>query len=279
LPAAQDRKFRWRTRARDFDPGMSFAFDIRRGLIVLLLVFLASMACGGQAQAIPTPPVFVTFTPVRLAPKKIIDSSTPPLLREWVDAIPLVDGEELTLSSGPQPNSANVQTIQWLYVLVAPFPTIRDGVTSDELHGAWNGSLFNDKPLLMAESTLGALKVIWGEPVSGSVRSVSEDQLLDAAWNESAFAIIPFESVSPRWKVMTIDGRSPIQKGFDASIYPLVVSFNLQTSSDLQPSTFNIEPSNYNASKLTTVIITGTTESPIRAKPCAICCALQILRT
>jgi capsule synthesis protein PGA_cap len=62
--------------------------------------------------------------------------------------------------------------------------------------------------------------------------------------------------LTPRWKVLTIDGQSPIRKGFDASNYPLIVSFTLQTSS---PLTVSLPTSNYDVNKLATVVITGTT--------------------
>ena len=42
----------------------------------------------------------------------------------------------LDLSSSVQSNSNETQ-IQWVYALVAPFPTVTDGVTFDELHLAW----------------------------------------------------------------------------------------------------------------------------------------------
>ena len=231
---------------------------IKRGLITGSLIFLLILACGSQAQIIPLPVVSATFTSVSLPPKKTIDASVPLALRNQVDAIPLADGDVLSLMLASQTDLSAAQ-FHWLYVLVAPFPTIRDGVTYDELRAAWNGSLFNGKPLLMAESTFGAMKSILGEPASGSIRSVGEDQLLDTAWNESAFTIIPFESLSPRWKVLTIDGQSPIQKGFDLSQYPLMVSFILQTSASVQLGNLDLSSSNYDSSKLTTVVVTGTT--------------------
>ena len=79
----------------------------------------------------------------------------------------------------------------------------------------------------MEESTLRAFTAIWGEPASGSVRSVAAEQLLDTAWSESAWAIVPFESLEPKWKVLTVDGQSPIRKNFDITTYPLVVDFTL----------------------------------------------------
>jgi poly-gamma-glutamate synthesis protein (capsule biosynthesis protein) len=150
---------------------------------------------------------------------------------------------------------------QWVYALVAPFPTVTDGVTFDDLRSVWDGNPprppFALSPLLMAESTLRAFTAVWGEPADGSVRSVEADQLLDTAWNESAWAIVPFESLEPKWKVLTVEEQSPIRKNFEVSNYPLVVDFTLESADGVDTSSWAL--SNYDPSKLTTVIMTGVT--------------------
>jgi len=121
----------------------------------------------------------------------------------------------------------------------------------------------------MTESTLHAFSALWGAPASGSVKTAFAGQLLDTVWKDlPSWAIIPFESVEPRWKVLTVDGQSPIRKDFDASRYPLQITFSLRSS---QPSAFgsstatpgagrtSLPSSNRDPSKLTTVIMTGTT--------------------
>jgi poly-gamma-glutamate synthesis protein (capsule biosynthesis protein) len=77
---------------------------------------------------------------------------------------------------------------------------------------------------------------------------------MDLAWNTSAWAIIPFEDIQPKWKVLAVDGQSPIHKNFDAGVYPLKINFGL---SNLIASA--LPESNRDASKLTTVILTGVT--------------------
>jgi poly-gamma-glutamate synthesis protein (capsule biosynthesis protein) len=155
-------------------------------------------------------------------------------------------------------------SVPLVYALVAPFPTIRDGVTFNELKLAWTEETtpapFEGHPLLMEQATLAAFTALWGEPAAGAVRVVSADQLLDTAWSEMpSWGIIPFEALEPRWKVLTIDGQSPIRKNFDISNYPLVVNFILQSSSDVDTSLLTLPPPNYDRYKLTTVIMTGVT--------------------
>ena len=68
--------------------------------------------------------------------------------------------------------------IQWIYALVAPFPTITDGITTDTLRSAWAGitvSPFNDSPLLMDGSTFNVLSLAWGSPAQGAVQVFPAD--------------------------------------------------------------------------------------------------------
>jgi len=244
---------------------------------ILLIITLAFSACSPQIT--PPPQVVQESPPPTVQPDVVISTplptsvrigaSVPSALREQVQSLNL---PSFILDASPfvPSNSSFSETkIQWVYALVAPFPTITDGVTFDELHIAWTEGTapavspepvegpFSGIPLLMAESTLAAFTEQWDAPAPGAVRIVSSDQLLDTVWSESAWAIIPFESLEPKWKVLTIDGQSPIRKNFDISSYPLVIDFTLQTSANFQFS--NSLHSNYDPSKLTTVILTGVT--------------------
>ena len=148
----------------------------------------------------------------------------------------------------------------WVYALVAPFPTVTDGVSSYDLRSAWAGTstgVFGGRPLLMEESTLAAFTVLWGPPASGSVKTVSANQLLDTAWSEMpSWAIVPFESLQPRWKVLTIDGQSPIHKDFDITQYPLVAGFQVRAANT---TSYMLPATNRDPNKMTTIIMTGVT--------------------
>jgi len=220
-----------------------------------------------------TPPVPPTLPPTATLPLATpsvppsgtaslwISPAVPDALRLSAQAydLPLVSAPEDTtvqLDINLQSSIQNPQSV-WIYALVAPFPTVADGVSADELRRAWTDELagpFAGQLLWMTESTLAAFGALWGEPGPGSVRTAPTDQLLDATWGEEpAWGIIPFESLEPRWKVLAVDGQSPIHKDFDPSNYPLVATFNLQ------PATFNLPTTNRELSKLTTLIMTGVT--------------------
>jgi poly-gamma-glutamate synthesis protein (capsule biosynthesis protein) len=112
----------------------------------------------------------------------------------------------------------------------------------------------------MEASTLAALTALWDEPAAGAVRIVAADRLLEEAWSQMpAWAVIPFEKLEPKWKVLTIDGQSPIRKNFDLAKYPLVASIAVEATNNGQSSVVSGQPANYEPSRLTTVIMTGVT--------------------
>jgi hypothetical protein len=240
-------------------------------LIVFSLLF---SSCAPQPTAIPistqpipvNPPNAVPTDAPTATPRPIglqIGDAVPASLREQAQGwnVPARSFIKLDVSTSETPATAT--QIPWVYALVAPFPTVIDGVTSDELKAAWrHGNIpdaFHGSALLMDASTQAAFTALWGDPAANAVRIVPADQLLDTTWSElPSWAIIPFESLEQKWKVLTIDGQSPIRKKFDQATYPLVIPFTLQTSSDIQLSTLNLQP-NYDPARLTTIIMTGIT--------------------
>jgi poly-gamma-glutamate synthesis protein (capsule biosynthesis protein) len=157
----------------------------------------------------------------------------------------------------PQSTIDNPQASIWIYALVTPFPTTTDGVSLVDIQHTWAGAPsgpFAGRPLWMDEPTLAAFTALWGAAASGSVRVVRADQLADSAWAERlAWAIIPFEALEPSWKVLSVDGQSPVHNDFDPTTYPLKIAFSLQ------PSAFSLPLSNRDPNKLTVLAMTGTT--------------------
>jgi len=153
--------------------------------------------------------------------------------------------------------TSDPQTTNWIYALVVPFPTVIDAVTSEDILNAWaglpSGQLIG-KPIWMRESTLAAFTVSWGAPAAGSVRLAAGNELVDSTWAEPAgWAIVPFEELEPRWKVLSVDGQSPVHKDFDPKRYPLKITFGLQ------PAAFPLVPTNRDPNKMTILAMTGVT--------------------
>jgi hypothetical protein len=235
--------------------------------LVLIIVIILTSCAPSAAAPIPTlqpnQPTSTATVPVK-AEKLWVSPSVPDALRQSAQGwgLPLAsDPSNTALSLDFHPGMEEKGSL-WIYALVAPFPTVIDGVTSDQLHQAWSGSAsgpFAGRPLWMVDSTLAAFTELWGAPSAGSVKTAPADQLLDITWkNLPSGAIVPFESLDPKWKVLAIDGQSPVHKDFNPAGYPLQVLFTLWEPGINVP-VINMPASNRDPSRLTTVIMTGTT--------------------
>ncbi|MBU1660231.1 MAG: CapA family protein [Chloroflexi bacterium] len=241
-----------------------------KNIFRILIFLLILSACQPVVPAQPVPQVdvpadiTVTLTPFQSAqatptsmPDTLwLDPSVPEQLRQalLVSGANLVDDPALA-TSRLKPGAGE---IKWIYALVAPFPTVTDGVSVNKLRAAWSGSLsdsFGNSPLYMAESTRRAITALWGEAGIGSVVIVDESVLTGTLWqNRPSWGLVPFESLNPKLKVLTVDGQSPLFREFDPSIYPLTISFALSS-----PVEFSLPATNRDPSKLTTLMMTGVT--------------------
>src|SRR5512138_2336100 len=150
-------------------------------LIAILALFLS--ACTSQPAVSPSSPQKISEArPVQPALQATATATPGPLVAHIGDSVPAALRKQfagrtvrLDISSSLIPNDRS-KKIQWVYALVAPFPTVRDGVTLDDLQRAWSqGSAaapapFTGTPLLMEESTLATFTALWDEPAAGAVR-------------------------------------------------------------------------------------------------------------
>ena len=194
--------------------------------------------------------------------------------RNW--GIPVMSDPEtatlrLELTSASDESTVTSKST-WIYALVAPFPTVTDGVTLDDLKAAWQDSLslpdtcvqcenFSQSPLWMSESTLRVFTALWGKPASEAVQTAPAEELVDTLWSDlPAWGIVPFEQLEPKLKVLTVDGQSPIHKKFDRASYPLQAEFALRPIGR-EPATLSLDlpDTNRETDRMTTVILTGVT--------------------
>ncbi|HJS17407.1 MAG TPA: CapA family protein [Anaerolineales bacterium] len=152
---------------------------------------------------------------------------------------------------------------QWVYALVTPFPSTLQGVSSDELLLHWQGQATGLPQLLMDQNTNDMFTALWGPAGSTSVQVLPKQELLGYAWaHQPALAIVPFETLEPRWKVLPVDGLSPIHRNFDSANYRLKVPVSLNSDPQrvaLIEGNFTIPPSNLDPQKMTVVAMTGVT--------------------
>jgi hypothetical protein len=231
----------------------------------LILTFILCLTACAPASATPVS-IIETETPT-----SVPATNTPRPAALWIAPAVPDSLREIAMTSGipsatDEPSATHILHVadsgsSWIYALVAPFPTVTDNVTYADLLSTWQGAPsgpLSGHVLLLAESTLAAFTAIWGEPASGAVRVVRvipSDQLEETIWvDPTVWAIIPFEEIQPKWKVISVDGGSPIRKDFNMETYPLKVNFAV---SGVAP--FSLPETNRDPAKLTTVILTGVT--------------------
>ena len=88
-------------------------------------------------------------------------------------------------------------------------------------------------------------------------------QSAQRAWhNANNWAILPFQEIDPQWKVIEIDGQSPVRKGFNLAVYPLTIPIAIQVTNEITAANteqIKLPSGNYDPELLTTVNLTGVT--------------------
>ena len=155
---------------------------------------------------------------------------------------------------------------EWIFALVAPFPTLTDDVAWADVVGAWSGTAsgpFRDRPLLVTRETAAMLANVLGDPSPGAIELLPAEEMIDRAWaSQPSWAIIPFESLEPRWKALRIDGLSVLDENLDTKAYPLAVRVSvagIERGVRKLDEALNATFANRDPSKMSTVILTGVT--------------------
>lgn len=220
----------------------------------------------------PSPTVIPTPTPlpaVRVALAPGAPAALGELLATLVDSRPdeFVWGDPATaeVTAGFDPTLA---LGSWVFAVAAPFPTVADEVALSDLAAAWRGEASGPlagSPLMVSPETALALEAYFGQAPVG-VQLVEAEALLDRAWAElPAWSVVPFEALEPRWKVLRVDGLSPLDKPLDLALYPLALPIGLSGRVDalekvwiaLRPSNGGI--TNRDEGQMTILAMTGVT--------------------
>ena len=253
-------------------------------VISILLMIIFSSACGPrQASPVPQPEPSLTPTepplPTASATSAPTATTTPEPIYLRVDAdLPAAFEQSLKLEGTDFQRVSSGKTSAvldygrgnpistWIYALAAPFPTVTNTIPAKTFLGFWQrAEAAPFTRLILDAETLKALQSRWGAPV-GDVEVLDADSLLREAWTSAdTWAVIPFEQIQPRWKIIALDGQSPLHKDFEQQKYPLAVQISLTASQGAQSAALaeRLQPflaqSNRDPDKLVTVILTGVT--------------------
>jgi hypothetical protein len=182
----------------------------------------------------------------------------------WLEIAPAPEAADSNTQL-PADSKTQLPATSWIYALAAPFPTVVDGVRLADVQKAWKGSpqsKFPKKPLLMTPETRAVFETWWGPADPDGVRVVDRAFLLETAWQDQpAWALLPFEDIEPRWKVLQVDGQSPLQNTFEPQKYPLAVPMQLNGKPEVLqrlPEILDL-PTNRDPARLTVLTMTGVT--------------------
>ena len=263
---------------------------IKQSLMISIIIILSILlgACGSLTQpAMPAEPVLPAESPT----PEPITTKLPPTPEPTPAAIvPMVWldprlPEELQILLGEMPGVVRVSNKEeallsltidsqkivssWVYALAAPFTTVTDDVSMEELTAFWKtNAAFPARVLVMPPAVFDSLKARFGIPV-GEIHPLAEENLLNyCETHKDSWAVVPFEKLEPRWKVISIDGNSPVHKGFATETYPLIVNIGWdegpravnEAEYHIADEAVRAAPvSNRQDDLLTTVVLTGVT--------------------
>jgi poly-gamma-glutamate synthesis protein (capsule biosynthesis protein) len=214
--------------------------------------------------------VAATPVPLLLAVTGPLPSDLQTAVDRWVEQQPgaqvITDTARADLVLTTEPVGSPL--LERVYAPVARFATIADEVAAPDLLALWlGGPKGSQSPLVVDADTAAGLTLLWGEP--GEVEVLPDvTAVANALWQDPGRrGIVPFDQLLPELKVLTINGNDPTDNRFNAPDYPLVLRLYLsgmpaaeKTAANLR--TFlaqNVAPTNRDASKLTTLVMTGVT--------------------
>lgn len=155
-----------------------------------------------------------------------------------------------------------------IFAAAVPFPTVSDEIYFEGIRQSWLGLCPKNgcQPIFIGEKSEAPLTKLFGAArTEANVRVLPDQNLLKATWNaSSAVALVPFDELEPRWKVLGLVTNSgavihPFDFHFNSEDYPLRLTYSAKDTrkggfAEGRKLTTNRDPD-----LLTSVTLTGTT--------------------
>lgn len=261
--------------------------------VLFFTLFLSSCSTSnnGQVHSMEEIPIAKTEATPILASGDITATATPfqpdpkpegvyfgfSVPHEWIQDVGNLkvtddaNAADLILDLPGRPDVYSFAQFRRIFAVGAPFDTVLDNIALTELQALWSGGIPTStgyQQLYVTEATNTFLTHYWGFPFDSSFKVIDPQNLVSELWSVStALAILPFEEIEPRLKILRVDGISPLDRPMDVESYGLTITYFLSGSQDaeqrLQPEIEHIKSlipaTNRDESKMTVVIMTGTT--------------------
>ena len=210
--------------------------------------------------SMPSPTPTATAAPLRL----FLSNSLPTELLATIPApfgMVLTDNAEesdIVVEIGEKDQDYDFVSYQ-VFVLVAPFFTIADDIALKDLSNFLSGGGDLESAPFKAVTSVESLIIrSLIDPKNPHRINFSRKQ------SEEDWLIVPFEQLQPGYKVISINGISPLDEDFDPSNYALslpVIARTTRPELVLEPDVLTslLPQSNYQPDQLTSLIMTGVT--------------------
>ena len=227
---------------------------------------------------LPSTDATITATPFQPAANPDTIYWSPAVPQDWVQTFSTLNevtdltSADLSLTALNNVTGDMVYGVfQRVFAVAAAFPTVTDNIYLGEIQAIWNGNVPAGQEftkLVMTESTRDAFTEFWGTAPSGLVSTMSKEGLITRVWEATdTLALVPFEEIEPRVKVLHVDGISPLDRPMDAANYSLTVTYSLTGTSDagidhaieIGQLLSTIPDTNRDEAKMAVVLMTGTT--------------------
>ncbi len=234
---------------------------------------LAEPTVAEPVEATPTPTASVEASPTAAEPVEA--TPEPRFVTAVWENLPTAVQNHLTdlLATGEWAEGAGNTAVEliyapaadpalatWTLAVAAPFSTVADEISLPELQTAWqNGDL------RLTTETAAMLTALWGIPATPP-QILPADALVDALWtaqsdyDDLVLTVLPFDQLTPRLKVLRLEGQAPITPDFDPAGYPLQVSLLAEGEVELVAQFTAVwgEPlTNWDDDKITHVTLSG----------------------
>jgi poly-gamma-glutamate synthesis protein (capsule biosynthesis protein) len=223
-------------------------------------------AAPSRPRATPTP---TTPRPPTLYMNPNLPAALRPALAEIAGQLKMENAQNIKSADVAMDvqRSPNAQVLtERVYAVADWFPTERANIGSEELLSLWQGTPTANgiTTLLVSPETRADFTELWGEPAS-NVQTVAADKLVEALWaNHAALALMPFEQLVPKVKVLRVDDLDILARDAHVDAYPLVVRTFISGDAAL---TKNIRAAlaekslltNRDTERMTKLIMTGVT--------------------
>ena len=168
----------------------------------------------------------------------------------------------VTIGLTPLSQTPDTAIYTRFYAPVAPFATVEDGISRQELAARWQGS--GAGPLIISDDAVAELTALFGQPIAPSVIVTGTGGILARLQDDDqSVAIVPFDRLQPRFKVLAVDGINVLDNHLDPASYPLAVAvaaqgpFARELAAALASRASAV--TNRDADRLTTLVMTGVT--------------------